>query len=358
MVLLTSSTVSAIVSMGVVCMFTLALFLAGYTLQQQSVKNIQHAMRVVPDNAPVAGLKGGGSTFHKRGLSDSSALASDPDILQDRDRNSQDHRPSSSTGNYAYLQLLSEPDPSNICSAVLFFKQLATNSTAIQDRLFMYPEEWDRKATHNKLGRPAAAALSILRAASLKYDIWLLPIDMTAATREGFEPTDSKLLRLGQNQFMQYDSVLYVHTPGLLLDSSKLDDVLLSRPLPLRHDRNRKESYNNEAWIPAPLRPARDPDVPPVYLIAVNNVGAGKIETRTHIPNMALSGFNRLVTGPWGVKGKNREQQQEEPGYVYFESDADGRVKWSGNPLFGTWRAQQAEVCDGLDLDSDWRDEQ
>jgi hypothetical protein len=26
-------------------------------------------------------------------------------------------------------------------------------------------------------------------------------------------------------------------------------------------------------------------------------------------------------------------------------------VKWENNPLFGSWRAQQYEVCEGLDLD-------
>jgi hypothetical protein len=27
-------------------------------------------------------------------------------------------------------------------------------------------------------------------------------------------------------------------------------------------------------------------------------------------------------------------------------------VKWEHNPLFGSWRAQQYEVCDGLDLEN------
>ncbi|KAL2868535.1 uncharacterized protein BJX67DRAFT_44678 [Aspergillus lucknowensis] len=340
MVLLTHSTVSVIVSTGIFFLFTSLLFLSGYALQQQSVRNIQHAIRP-PDQAKAAGH------LYKRSTQDPLSYL-DTDADQERQELQPESTPGA-TGNYAYLQLLSEPDPSNICSAILFFKQLSTAGTAIQDHLFMYPQEWDTMS----LSKPIAAALSLLRAASLKYGIWLLPIDMTAATSAGYTTTDTKLLRLGQIQFMQYDGVLYLQTPGMLLDSAKLDAMLLSRPLPLRHDKSRIESYNNEAWIPVPLRSERDADLPPVYLITVNNIDNGHIEARGHIPNVSLDGFGRIVTGPWGVQlaYDGNHDQDKQPGYVFFERDNEGQVKWAHNPLFGSWRAQQYEVCDGLDLD-------
>ncbi|KAJ5183058.1 hypothetical protein N7492_000674 [Penicillium capsulatum] len=346
MVLLTSSTVSAILSMGVICLFTILLFLSGYVLQQQSVKNIQHALRPPTEGGFAKGHPVVGSTLQKkRGVTDQDlGLSADQRILQ-----GSDDRHDSSKGNYAYLQLLSHPDPSDICSAVLFFKQLSMNGTGVQDRLFMYPDEWDRMSPA-KIGKSTATALSILRKASREYGIWLLPIDMTAATSRGHSPNDVSLLRLGQIQFMQYDSVLYVRTPGIILDTERLDRLLLSRPLPLRYDKNRRESYNNEAWIPVPLRPERDTDLPPVYLITTNNIGAGNIETRTHIPNLALPGFGGLVVNPKNLNPQT-DENYESPGYVYFENDRDGRVKWEKNPLFGTWRYQQSEVCDGLEFD-------
>mgnify|MGYP001040059203 CR=1 FL=1 len=350
MVLLTSSTVSVILSSGVVCIFTLLLFLSGYTLQQQSVRNIQHALR------PPPGPLGAGEGY-ARDSSRSSYKDHDQNVLPDLEflnsRTEEPHHASStSNGNYAYLQLLSHPDPSDICSAIAFFKHLSTNGSAIPDRLFMYPQEWDQ-AKHPP--PRVATALSLLRAASVKYGIWLLPIDMSAATSAGYTPTDTKLLRLGQIQFMQYDSVLDLQSPGMLLDTGKLDAMMLSRPLPMRYDKKRRESYNNEAWIPMPLRADRDAQLPPVYLIAVNNIGRGHVEARGHIPNIALPDFGRLVTGPWGVKSTwDKEYDHDElPGYVFFESDKDGHVRWAGNPLFGAWRAQQYEVCEGLDLDDD-----
>jgi hypothetical protein len=346
MVLLTSSTVSTIVSMGVICIFSAALFISGYVLQQQSVKNIQHALK--PQDASEMAKHKSGPAFLKplkRGLSDSDYAAAAED---ETPIGTDPHY--GSLGNYAYLQMLSEPDPSDICSVILFFKQLSTNGTAIQDRLFMYPEQWDRMSAE-ELGASASKALSILRAASFKYNIWLLPIDMSSATAAGYSTTNTKLLHLGRIQFMQYDSVLYVKTPGLLLDTGKLDDMLLARPLPLRYDKNRLESYNNEAWIPMPLRPDRDSALPPVYLITVNNMENAKVEARTHIPNLALSGFGDIVAGPLRAAKLLESEDGNQPGYVWFDNDRDGRVKWTNNPYLGTWRSQQAEVCEGLDLD-------
>lgn len=346
MVLLTSSTVSAMISMGVVCTFTFLLFLSGYVLQQQSVRSIQHALRPPPDPYAIAGGQGSpGSSYQN-------VRRNVVNQFHDQENYDTDEHQPGEGGYYAYLQLLSTPDPSNICSAILFFKNLATNGTAIQDRLFMYPQEWDQISSA-KQSETIATALSLLHTASTKYNIWLLPIDMTAATSAGYSITDTKLLRLGQIQFMQYDSVLYVQTPGLLLDAGKLDDILLSRPLPLRYDKGRRESFINDAWIPMPLRAERDAKLPPVYLVTVNNVGTGHVEARGHIPNVALPGIGHLAADPWAAKSSRHSDYNpdEQPGYVFFEHDDEGHVRWDGNSVYGAWRAQQAEVCDGIDLD-------
>lgn len=344
MVLLTSSTVSAIVSFGVVCIFSLMLFWAGYVVQQQSVKNIQHALR--PPVSRHGGFGSQGSTFQspaqKRSLSDSD-LGSDP-------------RPSLG-GNYAYLQLLSSPDPSDICSSISFFKQLATNNSAIQDRLFMYPEEWDRMS-EKQLGKSALTALSILRTASIKYDIWLLPIDMTEASSKGYSATDTKLLRLGQIQFMQYDSVLYLPSRGMIMDTEKLDDILLSQALPLVYDKNRPDSYDNLAWTPMSLRPDRDANLPPVYLITVNNIGSGNVQARTHVPSSNLPKFQSLVRGSDKIMSQDEDEHRDgfaqPPAYVYFESDHQRSIKLRESSYYQNWRAQRNEVCDGLDFDDDF----
>lgn len=336
MVLLSASTVSSIISVGIIVVFTVLLFLSGYVLQQQSVRSIQYAIRP-PDSD---------TSIHRSPNQHNLRRKSYYDESYGDDT-------SSGNGYYAYLQLLSHPDPSNICSAILFFKNLASNNTAIQDRLFMYPEEWDRLAS-KKQSKDVSSALSLLHSASTKYKIWLLPIDMTAATSSGYTTTDTKVLRLGQVQFMQYDAVLYLQTPGLVVDTGKVDDILLSRPLPGRYDPDRLESFDNKAWTPMPLKAEREAKIPPVYLITVNNIGHGQVEARGHVPNTALPGFGHLAAGPQDVKSAwtSGLDPAEDPGYVLFEHDKNGDVRWDGNPVFGSWRKQQNEVCKGLDLDA------
>jgi hypothetical protein len=346
MVLLTSSTVSVIITSGVIGVSTFLLFLSGYALQQQSVRSIQHALRQpIPSPTP----------RHFVTKRDTEHGAFDSDETNDHDRRGSSdlgqevlsEKSAASIGNYAYLQLLSRPDPSDICSAILFFKKLALGQTVIQDRLFMYPSEWDLVSSHDPR---VSTALSLLHAASRKYAIWLLPIDMSLVTQEGYELTDSKLLSLGRIQFMQYDSVLYLRTPGLLLDAKKLDRMLLSHPLPLKYDKNRPESFRNEAWIPMPLRADRDATLPPAYLIAVNNA-RDHVEARTHVPNVSLRGVGDLVMGPDAEMG--REDDDSRPAYVFFDLDEDSRVRLqdNNNRWFAQWRREQYEVCEGIDLD-------
>lgn len=85
----------------------------------------------------------------------------------------------------------------------------------------------------------------------------------------------------------------------------------------------------------------------------MNNVGTGHVEARGHIPNVALPGFGQLAAGPWAVKLSRDSDHDptEQLGYVFFEHDDDGHVRWDGNAVYSAWRAQQAEVCDGIDLD-------
>jgi len=111
-----------------------------------------------------------------------------------------------------------------------------------------------------------------------------------------------------------------------------------------------------------PLKAERDDALPPVYLVTVNNVGAGQVEARGHVPNGTLPGFGQLAAGPEVVQSFQSSRdgihdEDRQPGYVFFEHDRDGHVRWAGNPLYGTWRAGLHEVCEGLDLDDDTHDD-
>ncbi|EED17578.1 conserved hypothetical protein [Talaromyces stipitatus ATCC 10500] len=244
-------------------------------------------------------------------------------------------------GNFAYLQLLSEPNPASICSTIAIYKKMFEGGSTIQDRLFMYPQEWDLITPTDPV---VSQALSSLREASVQYKFWLLPIDMHLVIQQGYSLTDSKLLRLGEIQFMAYDSVLYLRTPGLLLDAQELDKMILTRPLPMKYEPTRQESYRNAAWIGMPLRAHNEAKIPPVYLISVNSM-RNRVEARTHVPNVALRGFGDLAAGPNFVKVTGKD-----PAYVFFDWDEDGRIQQENNTYYDRWRQESANVCGGLDL--------
>ncbi|PYH48747.1 uncharacterized protein BP01DRAFT_403307 [Aspergillus saccharolyticus JOP 1030-1] len=368
MVLLTSSTVSIILSSSIICLFTFLLFLSGYLLQQQSVRNIQDAIRPPPPPPPVYPINNEATS---NDILADDAAASSKNHQQTLSSSSTEHNPdkNAAPGTYAYLQLLSTPDPAAICSSILFFHQLTGNEnhTAIQDRLFMYPREWDAVYTSPDHPNPnpnpssqslrestISKSLQHLRTSALTHNIWLLPIDTsTITTSSGSGLSDTKLLRLGQIQFVPYDAVLYLQSPGMVVDVSRLDSLLLDRPVPGKHDPERVESYNNAAWMAMPLRPEREDRLPGggVYLVTVNNAGGrlGQVEARGHVVTPGFEGGRGVVRGVRGVEGE--EDDDEGAGYVVFEQEGDGKVKWEGNELYGAWRKGMEEVCPGVDLE-------
>lgn len=323
MVLLTSSTVATLLIPIITCVCTFSIFLAGYSLQQHSVRNIEKAFR---------SLDAGQSDYQQYSYDTTEQSILDPETGELSSLNK---------GSFAYLQLLSEPNPSDICSSIALFKKLAEGGSTIQDRLFMYPQEWDLIMSTDPV---VNKALSFLREASVKYKFWLLPIDMNLVIEQGYSLTDSKLLRLGEIQFMAYDSVLYLRTPGLLLDAQELDKIILTRPLPMKYDPSRQESYRNAAWIGMPLRAHDEARIPPVYLISVNTM-RNRVEARTHVPNVALRGFGDLVASP-----NYKKVTGNDPAYVFFEWDESGHIQQENNTYYDQWRKEQSQVCAGLDL--------
>lgn len=324
MVLLSSSTVATLFISVITVLCTFGIFIAGYALQQHSVRNIEREFRSLDS------MQAEYEHMTYETTKEQSIL--DPETGELETWNQ---------GSFAYLQLLSEPNPASICSTIALYKKLVEGGSTIQDRLFLYPQEWDlimsTDAVVNK-------ALSYLREASKDYKFWLLPIDMNLVIQQGYSLTDSKLLRIGELQFMAYDSVLYLRSPGLLLDAQELDKMILTRPLPMKYEPKRQESYRNAAWIGMPLRAHDEAKIPPVYLISVNTM-RNRVEARTHVPNVALRGFGDLAAGPNFVKVTGKD-----PAYVFFDSDDDGRIQQENNTYYEQWTREVGEVCVGLDL--------
>ena len=277
MVLLTASTISAAISGVVICLFTFLLFLSGYVLQQQSVRSLREALeapvevrlRIQPTLPP---------QFQHPGEDVLEALGEDNDTAKDifapevveggsvaqvaiggtqgqepekKPRTPQElwHEhientaaqdtpedasiPSQTTtsladyalsGRFAYT--LSLTSPSDLCSALLFTKWHRQTSHLPQSQvniIFLYPADWETTATTNPI---FTDALRLLLQSEHQYAVLLHPVPISKVW-VGIDVESQLLSELARNPW-PYDRLVHLRTPGMLLDTNKLDSTLVS----------------------------------------------------------------------------------------------------------------------------------
>ncbi|EXJ75209.1 uncharacterized protein A1O5_01905 [Cladophialophora psammophila CBS 110553] len=298
MVLLTSSTVSVIISSGVVCMFTFLLFLSGYVLQQQSVRSIQEAIRRPPERRPVPTLpprfqhqdndtvptvleqpRDGSQPVvvvesNRRPGSDGGVLNSVqvPVIIQDQNQAPLDSAAelsdlalgnSASPQRIAYMFALLEPH--HLCSALLFAKQRRLSSRLSKEPsiILLYPSTWESEfsALHT-------STLSFMREIQELYNLVYHPVRI-------YDAWDVRSQLLGELQWgrWDYDQALYLRSPGMVLDSRALDAALTSLDI-------------RKTW--APLNPSSG-DNPELLLITPRGLQSPRRETKKLVYSVAAN---------------------------------------------------------------------
>ena len=229
MVLLTSSTVSMLVTSGVICMTTFLLFLSGYVLQQQSVRSIQEALRRPLEPVPVPTLppqfreteNDTVGVFLEQLQEAVEAVAGQGGYPMESIQApvvAPNGRKEPPPQRLAYIFALEEP--SHLCSALLFAKQQRSTSRVSKEAsiVLLYPSTWESdSSTH------FASALGFMRDVQDLYDVVYRPVQIHNAW-------NTRALLLGELQWgrWDYDQALYLRTPGMALDSRLLDEALSS----------------------------------------------------------------------------------------------------------------------------------
>ncbi|OCT44655.1 hypothetical protein CLCR_06075 [Cladophialophora carrionii] len=302
MVLLTSSTVSAIVSGGVVCLFTFLLFLSGYVLQQQSVRSIQEAIRRPPEPQPVPTLppqfrEPENDTFgvvleKPEGDADSVVGSRGPwaDSIQVpvvAATQEQNPRKDSPPQRLAYIFALEEP--SHLCSALLFAKQQRSTSRLPKEPsiVLLYPSTWESDSS-----TLFTSALSFMRDVQELYDVVYRPVQIRDAW-------NTRALLLGELQWgrWDYDQALYLRSPGMVLDIQSLDTTLASLD-------------TRQSW--APLNPSSG-DNPEVLLRTPRGLQSPRGPTR----KLVLSAIQQNEEA--GENGESAELLRRDSAYVLFD---------------------------------------
>lgn len=261
MVLLTSSTVSAIISAAIISLFTFLLFMVGYVLQQQSVNSLREAIKAPPPPKSIPTLP----ARFRRPENETEDVArvyadSDQDDVDEFFRQEDVTSPEmievgtgepgqqvvQSTSRAESLAfILALPEPAALCSAALFAESLSlelSSTSADQPRLvLLYPSTWETVASPLHI-----AALTLMRDMHDRYPVIFHPVEYV----KGWEHanTISHLLGEMQRAWWEFDRMLYLRTPGMVVDATKVMDAL-------------KRSNVRKSWTPMTAAVGGDPEV-------------------------------------------------------------------------------------------------
>lgn len=391
MVLLTSSSISVFISGGVVCLFTFLLFLSGWVVQQQTVRSLQAALHPPPmpsSTLPVYFQKGdnieqteivnsielvGAAAEQDQGdvpqetklLGFQTIVKIDPEPttlpssqdetgippaapnesitvtqgdFSDKEMETME-RPSAtapsepepapeSPARLAYAQLLS--NPSQICSALLFFRLQMDYGDAQISRVILYPSLWE-EATSSE---PFTSVLALMRLVKDQYKITYRPIKVEDFSQE--RSIERELVAHLATDEWEYDRMMYLRSPGLALNIAALDSALhASKTKPLL-SRN---------WARAKPEASTAPSI-----LLISDRGM-------HTPR----GSNRRLTAEAFTSHANHHENEmdveaaaQTAAYVHFEEgELEHRrteKEWYGG-VFERYERGRAEICKGIKFD-------
>jgi hypothetical protein len=360
MVLLTSSAVSVAISGGIICIFTFLLFLSGYVLQQQSVRSLQEALRRPPEPKPtptlpakfqnldnvtntvlpkqieqivVAAVEGLQEPV-KTDQGDKPATRAG-DEEEGKTRHEEDHETSTSsmmdrpeshmTESLAYI--LSLPNPSDICSAVLFAKwqRQFTGLQSLPTIMFLYPTTWETMPTPKHI-----SALTLMRDVQDEYSLTYLPVDINSA-RAGVA-VNAQLLGELQRRRWDFDRAMYLKSPGLALDTTALDRALAM-------------SSVRTSWAPLSASAGQDPE------LLLYSRRKGLMMARGDMRSLTVSAVTSHEDRD--AKEIDADAAAKNAAYVLFDKEDLGHRRkekqWHGG-VFERFERERSNVCNDRGL--------
>ncbi|KAF2126264.1 glycosyltransferase family 8 protein [Dothidotthia symphoricarpi CBS 119687] len=217
--LLTSSQVSVLFSATVVFLFTLALFLSGYVLQQRYVHNLQAAIRprlpkplpaAVPILPPTLDAKW------------ARPMGSRPEVDETMEQYIAGQ--TLDWSRLGYVQVVREHI--ELCSAVMLLSDLHRMKSPAR-RILMFPRLWLQQTEEKqkeKWDPELATTWRLLRNAVRRYGVHLIPMETIVDGADATLPSSYSLASL--YSLVDYERIIYLQGPGVMLDASALDSLL------------------------------------------------------------------------------------------------------------------------------------
>ena len=233
--------------------------------------------------------------------------------------------------------VLTVAKPSQICSALFFFRQHSQShkSDSVNGAttyLLLYPSRWETDPSDEA----HTNAISVMRTAQDSLDIVYHPVRTTEAW-SGLESASvqSQLLGELQRYHWAFDRMLYLKTPGLAMDMAALDAALSSASTSLRR---------NWVLLSKISSASRDAMDPPIMLLSEKGILVPRGELRGRLAVGAATGSH----GDRHASGMDIEAASKNAAYVYFHQEDE--MKWTGKVLERYERGVH-EVCKGSVFD-------
>ncbi|KAK0283357.1 hypothetical protein LTR91_002735 [Friedmanniomyces endolithicus] len=244
-ILLSQGQVSVVASSTVVLIFTFLLFFSGYIIQQRTVTGLQAAIRPRIPKAPVSILQlqrqAQDTEDGQTELQSSSRLFNNKArIAYTRLSALEDTRAEINWQRLAHVQLARNHH--DVCNSIMVLAELYRLKSPAR-RVLMFPQEWavekEGKGMRGDFSDPfLASSRRLLRMAARRYGVELRPVgSVVNGTKEGEDEggeTSGGVYSLASAYALtEFDRVLSIETPGLLLDATPLDAVLaFTEPAP------------------------------------------------------------------------------------------------------------------------------
>ncbi|KAK1071029.1 hypothetical protein LTR74_003678 [Friedmanniomyces endolithicus] len=237
-ILLSQSQVSVVASSTVVLIFTFLLFFSGYIIQQRTVTSLQTAIRprIPKPPTPILQLQQQAedeANGHTELQSSSRLFNNKARIAYTRLSALEDTRAEINWQRLAHVQLARNHH--DVCNAIMVLAELYRLKSPAR-RVLMFPQEWavekEGKGIRGDFSDPfLASSRRLLRMAARRYGVELRTVGSVVngtevGEEEGGERREGVYSLASAYALTEFDRVLSIETPGLLLDATPLDAVL------------------------------------------------------------------------------------------------------------------------------------
>ncbi|KAK4502921.1 hypothetical protein PRZ48_006348 [Zasmidium cellare] len=243
--LLSQSQVSVVVSSAVVFVFTALLFLSGYVIQQQTVRGLKVAIQPRIPQAPPSLSNPDEREPTQQEFQSSRLFGRNGGRVAytDFDRDVHSAGANINWRRLAHVQLVSNHH--DVCNAIMVLADLHIMKSPAR-RVLLFPKAWAQEKKAETDADPyLGSTRRLLKLAARRYHVELHPVEpiMNQTGEETYSLASAYALE------SDFDRLLAVETPGLLLDSEPLDAILgftESAPFVMLHDTHVNDGVHSE----------------------------------------------------------------------------------------------------------------